>query len=379
MKKMWGVIGVLFLCSTEVSLGQSAELDSAKVLVASNRTGAAIPILEHLMARDPQDAAHNYFLGLCLVRESIRIPEAISYLEKAAKLYASMDVDPGMGEPELVHFYLVVAHCKQQECDKALQRYYELVEVYSGSDPFYTKEAVRWVELCHEPRRLAQEIVSQAESTDTRTPLRDRLTPLGAKRDSVVTRTKDYSTRSVLYGVQVGALLNPAYTVQFPGLRNVGVYVDENGVYRYVIGNLTLRSQAEKIMGQVRAAGYPDAFIVDINNPHRYSEEVVLLNAVNIDRQIKGRVEFRVQIGAFSEVLPGRLAQLYFDLDGLREEMRDGMTLLSVGSHTSYDDAVSAREKLAAKGFMDAFVTAYNEGQRIPVPLAVRHSEQNTR
>jgi len=375
MKKALVIIAALF-CTSTVLLAQTSGLDSAKVLVASNRIQDAIPVLERLMARDPRDPAHNYFLGLCLVREGTRINEATALLEKAASLYAGLDVDPGMGEPELVHFYLVIAYCKQQECDKALQRYYELVEVYSGSDPFYTKEAVRWVELCHEPKRLAQEMASEQEPSDTRTPLRDRLTPVGMKRDSVVTRAKEYTTRSVLYGVQVGALLKPAYTAQFAGLRNVGVYVDENGIYRYVIGNLTLRSQAEKLLEQVRNAGYPDAFIVDINDPHRYTEEVVLLNAVNIDRQIQGKVAFRVQIGAFSEVLPGRLAQLYFDVEGLREEMRDGMTLLTVGDHADYDSAIQSRDRLASKGFTDAFITAYNEGQRIPVPLAIRHLQQ---
>jgi tetratricopeptide (TPR) repeat protein len=379
MKKVLSTLTVLFSAAL-VSLAQtSSPLDSAKVLVASNRTRDAIPVLERLMVSDPRHPAHNYFLGLCLVREGTRISEATALLEKAAALYAGLDVDPGMGEPELVHFYLVIAYCKQQECEKALQRYYELVEVYSGSDPFYTKEAVRWVELCHEPKRLAQELATTQESSDTRTPLRDRLTPIAMKRDSVVTRTKEYTTRSVLYGVQVGALLKPAYTAQFAGLRNVGVYVDENGIYRYVIGNLSLRSQAEKLLEQVRSAGYPDAFIVDINNPHRYSEEVVLLNAVNIDRQIKGKVVFSVQIGAFSEVLPGRLAQLYFDVEGLREEMRDGMTVLTVGDHDDYDAALSSRDRLAAKGFADAFITAYNDGQRIPVPLAIRHLEQHGR
>jgi hypothetical protein len=191
----------------------------------------------------------------------------------------------------------------------------------------------------------------------------------------VVTRPLPFSTQSVLYGVQVGALVKPTYTVNFPGLKNVGVYVDENGIYRYVIGNLTFRSQAERLLREVRLAGYPDAFIVDINNPERYKEEVVLLNELSIHRQLVGDVEFRVQIGAFAEALPEHLAQLYFQLEGLREVPTSDLTLLTVGSFTTYTLAQNEKDRLGALGFKDAFVTAFNQGQRIPTNMALRYLE----
>lgn len=360
------------------AVAQDTALDSAKVLVASNRTRDAIPVLERLMAADPTKAAHNYFLGLCLVREGIRIPEATAYLEKAAGLYAAMDFNPGMGEPELVHYYLAMAHARQQDCERAMMHYRELVEVYSGNDPFYPNEAMKWVVLCNEPQRMAQETVGTAASPGPRPLMRDRLVAVTApssKKDTVVTRPMQFTTGSVLYGVQVGALLRPTYTVHFPGLRNVGVYVDENGIYRYVIGNLTYRSQAEKLLGEVRAAGYPDAFIVDINDPQRYRDEVVLLNEVGIQRQLTGEVEFRVQIGAFSEVLPERLAQLYLQVEGLKELRAGDLTVLMAGSFKTYWEAQTERDRLVESGFPDAFITALNQGQRVPVDIAVRHLE----
>lgn len=338
--------------------------------------------MERLLAQDPSKAPHNYFLGLSLVREGIRIPEAISYLEKAADLYAMTDVDPGMGEPELVHYYLVMAHARLRQCDKALKRYYELVEVYSQGDPFYTKEAVKWVELCNEPERMAQEAAAANSVSAPISTVRDRLVPLtglATSRDSVVTRPTEYTTQSVLYGVQVGALVKATYTMNFPGLRNVGVYSDENGIYRYVIGNLPFRSQAEKLLQEVKQAGYPDAFIVDINNPGRYGQEVVLLNHVGIQRQLKGDVEFRVQIGAFAEYLPERLLHLYLALDGLKEERSNELTLLTIGSFRDYDSAQMERERMVGLGFADAFVTAFNQGQRVPIDLALRHLENSAR
>lgn len=363
-----------------ISTAQTTPLDSAKVLVASNRTRDAIPVLERLIKADPHLAAHNYFLGLSLVREGIRISEATGYLEKAAGLYAATDVNPGMGEPELVHFYLTIAYSRQRECKKALARYYELVEVYSGSDPFYPNEAMKWVVLCNEPQRMAQEMTASPETSTSRPVVRDRLVAVRqglSPKDSVVTRPVEFSTQSVLYGVQVGALVRPTYTVHFPGLKNVGVYVDENGIYRYVIGNLTYRSQAEKLLQQVREAGYPDAFIVDINNPERFREEVVLLNEIGIQRQLKGDVEFRVQIGAFTDVLPEQLAKLYMRLDGLHEVRTAELTLLMVGSFSDYDEALREKEKMTRAGFADAFITAFNKGQRIPVSMALQHLQNN--
>lgn len=368
---------VLLLCAVLMLFGsqifaQLSPIDSARVMVASNRTRDAIPLLERLMKEDASKVAHNYFLGQCLVREGIRIPEAIGLLEKAAGLYNAMDVDPGMGEPEYVHFYLIIAYSRQRECDKALKRYYEFVEVYSKGDPFYTNEGMKWVQLCHEPQRMAQEIETRPQA---RPLVKDRLVSIQSSKDSVVTRPPGFSTRSVLYGVQVGALIRPTYTVHFPKLKNVGVYVDENGIYRYVIGNLTYRSQAEKLLEEVRSAGYPDAFIVDINNPERYREEVVLLNEVSIQRQLTGEVEFRVQIGAFAEALPERLAQLYLAIDDLHEVPAGELTLLTVGSFAQYEEAKRESQRLAENGFPDAFVTAFNQGQRIPVNLALRHLE----
>lgn len=377
MKHIGLVLTLAIVAQAHLGFAQLLPLDSAKTLVASNRIGEAIPKLERLMAEDPRNAAHNYFLGLCLVRENRRIPEAIDLLENAATIYGQMDVDPGMGEPEYVHFYLVIAYSRVLNCEKALQRYYELVEVYSKGDPFYTTEAMKWVELCHEPQRMAQELKAREASELGENVMKDRLVPVAQKRDSVVTRPKEFSTRSVLYGVQVGALLRPTYTAHFPRLKNVEVYVDENGIYRYVIGSLNLRSQADKLLNEVRASGYPDAFIVDINNPMRYRDEVVLLNEVSIQRKIAGDVEFRVQIGAFTEVLPDHLAHLYLQLEQLREIRINELTVLTVGPFAGYDLATREKERLTHLGFSDAFVTAFNNGQRIPVGLALKHLESS--
>lgn len=365
----------VFLLGTIPSVIQakdSSPLESAKLLIASNKTRDAIPMLEELMKEDPSSTPNNYFLGMCLIKEGIRIEEAVTYLEKAAVDYSKNDIDPGMGEPEFCWYYLVVGYSRLKDCEKAFDRYNKFVQVYSQGDPFYTNEAVKWIELCHEPMRMAQELKTRS-NVSPQSYLKDRLVAARPEEPSLTTREVNFTTESVLYGVQVGATITPNYTTEFPGLKNVGVYVDENKIYRYVIGNLGFRSQAEELLAEVRAKGYPDAFIVDINQPETYGEEVTSLNNLSIDPKLKGKIEFRVQIGAFAETLPKDLRKYYFEVDKLKEMRENDLTILTAGKFDTYEEAQAHRDLLQKQGLADCFVTAFNKRKRIPVNVALKY------
>jgi hypothetical protein len=377
MKTTKSILALVLICcfaGTSYSNTDSKELDSAKLLIATNKTRDAIPVLEGLMKVDPKAAPHNYFLGMCLIKEGIRIKEAVNYLQKASVDYSKNDIDPGMGEPEFCWYYLVIGYSRLKECDKAMKAYNHFVKIYSQGDPFYTTEAMKWIELCHEPMRMAQEIKTRNYiNTHSSAYLKDRLVSLQSDEPEVVTREVNYTTSSVLYGVQVGASIIPTYTLDFPGVKNVGVYEDENKVYRYVIGNLSFRSQAEGLLAEVKTNGYPDAFIVDINQPEVYGDEVVMLNDYNIGVELNGKIEFRVQIGAFAETLPKNLRQLYFDVDKLKEVRENDITILTAGKFESYEAAQGYRDQLQSGGLLDCFVTAFNKRKRIPVNIALKH------
>ena len=370
----------LFILLSTTSWSIEPQLDKAKVLIASNKTRDAIPLLEELMKKDNNQAAHNYFLGMCLIKEGIRIEEAVAYLEKAGADYAKTDINPGMGEPEFCWYYLVIGYSRLKECDKAMKTYERFVQVYSQGDPFYTNEAMKWIELCHEPMRMAQEIKTRNYiNSQSSNYLKDRLVNMQPESPEVVTREVNYTTTSVLYGVQVSASITPTYTTEFRGLKNVGVYVDENKVYRYVIGNLSFRSQAEELLEEVKTNGYPDAFIVDINQPDTYGEEVMSLNQLSITPQLKGKVEFRVQIGAFAETLPKDLRKFYFEIDKLKEVRENDLTILTAGKFDTYAEAQQHRDLLKQQGLEDAFVTAFNRKQRVPVSVALKYLDQEVK
>ncbi len=221
MKTINSLLTVLvFLSSFSVGIAKdSSPLDQAKLLVATNKTRDAIPVLENLIATDPESAPHNYFLGMCLIKEGIRIEEAVGYLEKAAEDYSKTDLDPGMGEPEFVWYYQVIGQSRLKNCEKAMECYNQFVKVYSQGDPFYTTEAMKWIELCHEPMRMAQEIKTRNYiNAHSSAYLKDRLVTAQPNKPDVVTKEVNFTTTSILYGVQVGASITPTYTVDFPGL-----------------------------------------------------------------------------------------------------------------------------------------------------------------
>ncbi len=353
-----------------------SDLDKAKLLIANNRIDDAISLLRMLHRKDPESPQHNYFLGVCLVRSGKDMTEAIDHLNAATEFYNSQDVDPGMGEPEFVWFYLVVANSQARNCEAATRAMEMFRQVYSGGDVFYVDEGFRWLDLCEQPEQMAQVIaVNKAANNGIGNYIKQRLQVAEDPVEQIILKDVEFSTQATLYGVQVGALINPSYTAEFQKLKNVEAYMDENGVYRYVIGSLSFRSQAERLLEEVIALGYPDAFIVDVNNPRRFGKELVSIGRYHVDEQIEGEVEFRVQIGAFAEKIPEEFINVYLQVDGLRELHERGLTTLTVGSYSTYEKAVAERDVLREVGFKDAFVTSFNQNRRVPIRVAIKHLE----
>ncbi len=204
---------------------------------------------------------------------------------------------------------------------------------------------------------------------------RDRLTPItDPESRGIKTKRVNYTTTHSLFGVQVGAYIDPKFTRDFDGIKNVEVYMDQNGVFRYVVGRLIYPQQAAKLLEFVKEAGYKDAFIVDINGA-TYQEEVVTLDNVPIKKDIRGKVDFRVQIGAFRDTIPDELVRTYLRIDRIRENIQGDLTVLTVGSYGSYDIAKRYCEHIKVIGLPDAFVVSYNYDTKISVTEAKKYIE----
>lgn len=331
--------------------------DQARLYIAKHNAGRAIKILEELHQQDTLNPNVGYLLGVSLIIVGKDPKRAASLFKMADKNFAELWDNPGVGPPEHLFYYMILAYCRSGACDKAKESLVRLEEVFANnedflkSDEYYLFDGRKWANLCKEPTIQLLEVPERLVKHDLR----------------IKTQPHKYSTLSTLYGVQVAALLEPQMTRKFDGLNNVEVYVDMNGVYRYVIGNFNFQSQAEKMLEVVKGVGYADAFVVNITDEERYPLEVVALDQKSPKAQIRGEVNYRIQLAAYRETLPDESARFYLMIDSISEVPLDDLTLLTVGYFKSYGNAIERRDELRLMGFKDAFIVAFNEGRKVSI------------
>jgi hypothetical protein len=363
-------VGSLGLADAQEAKDQAFwdRFDQARLYIAKHNAGRSIRILEELQSIDSLNPNVSYLLGVSLIIVGKEAKRAAQLFELAHSHFDELWDNPGVGPPEHLFYYLVVAYCRSGECDKAKLNLLKLEEVYASDngflseDEYYLIDGRKWGSLCKEPTLGLLEVS-------------ERLIPHNL---IVKTQTHKYSTLSTLYGVQVAALLEPQMTRKFEGLKNVEVYVDMNGVYRYVIGHFSFQSQAEKMLEVVRSVGYVDAFVVNISDEDRYPLEVLALDQRSPKAQLRGELDYRVQLAAFKESLPEESARFYLMVDSISEVNLDDMTLLTVGQFKSYAVAVERRDELRMMGFKDAFIVAFNEGKKVSIDDARQYLRRNT-
>lgn len=391
--------------------------NEAKIALANHKLNQAIPILEKLWSSDQNNANLNYLLGLCYVKEDVNLNKAVEMLETASAIYTT-DYSAGSGKerraPEYVYYYLTIAYSKTGKCEEALRSLNKFYQVYSYSDEYYLVDGQKWVRECNlekkeeekkeepilevppvaveEPKMAEpvvdpnseQAIVAETPKTEEQKAreaivaeviqekkapqIKERLIPF-SDWENLRTKEVTFTSLNSQYGIQIAALVDLKPTRQFENVKNVEVYVDENGIFRYVIGRFLYRQQAEALLKKIREQGYGDAFIVDINQPY-YNKEVLGIGSDNIDWHLDGKVDFRVQVGAFSTIVSGAVAEKYLSIDGIKENQQNALTILTVGSYTTYEEAAEYREELKSQGIEDAFVVAFNRGNKVSLKEA---------
>ena len=417
MNRILALSLVLLIGSSAIAQDQDNNFNKAKLHLANHKLNQAIPILEKLWAKDPANANLNYLLGLCYVKEDMQIPKSVELLETASSIYTSEYESGSKTErraPEYVYYYMTIAYSKNRQCEEALRSLNKFYQVYTYNDEYYLVDGQKWVRECNldrkEEEEKPEEAIASAESTATENAegatetiektaalskeqeasleiaqeikternepqIKERLIPFD-DWDELRTREVIYTTMTSLYGIQVAALIDLKPTRDFENLKNVEVYVDENGIFRYVIGRFPYKKQAESLLAKIRERGYEDAFIVDVNRPN-YEQEVLGVGAENINWHIQGSVDFRVQVGAFRTIVSSSVAEKYLEVDGIKENQQNDLVILTVGNFAQYDQAAAYREELKSIGIEDAFVVSFNLGNKIPLKEAKEFAEAN--
>ena len=340
--------------------------NQAKGLLSEGETSTSLPILHDLHKMAPSNSNINYLLGVCYTEEDEVTDRSIYHLERAIKDVVT-DYDPSSYKerhtPIFVYYFLVVAYSQNSLCEKAREAYTYFRTIYGvEKHDFYIKDAKAWTKRCSDKDEV---VVLEGRKAIPTIEVEER--PLLPQQEVILTKTVEYTTRSPLWGVQVAALSKLAPIYDLENLKNVEAFMDHKGLIRYVIGNFSIRKQSESLLRAVKEAGYADAFIVDVNKEKRYTKEVISVNNKSIKKReiIRERMDYKVQIGAFRDSIPGFLARKYLEVDGIEELSQQDLIILTSGKFTRYDEALAYRKELLEIGIPGAFVVAFKDGEKV--------------
>ena len=274
---------------------------------------------------------------------------------------------------------------------------------------------------------LPEEAITYSESTPTRPDYYFVLPEAIVESFFEVNATSVYSDarpipvdapmpEGLVYKVQVGAYRKPIPQDLFRGFAPLRGEKLDNGITRYTAGVFVGFSDADEAKNSIRQLGYRDAFVVAYYNGKRISlneardrqPEVASTAAAaanstrasNAESNTTSRanaanssaapastaavaavptfaetwssnqgVWLTVQVGVYSR--PVTLADLYNVANVMAEPLDAQRIRYTSGKFNTLTDAQRARDAARAAGIEDAFLTAYINGQRVPVGEAL--------
>lgn len=337
------------------------KFNNIRELLGKGKTGEAFISLKDLYRIDSSNHYINYLMGVCFTEQNIVTEQSIKHLEYAKdsilEEYKYIPYDETRA-PIFAWYYLTKAYSQNGYCSKArwAKENFKKYDTDFTDNSYFIKNIDKFIIDCDQ---------YEAELRAKR------------RKESVVTKRLDYSISQPLYGVQVGAFkeLVPIRE-EFDNLKNVEAFMDNEGTLRYVMGHFSIKSQAQSLLEIVKERGYKDAFIVNVNEENRFSNEVIIVDNMSFKTHISGKIRFKVQLGAFKDSIPEELAKLYLEVDGIEETYQNELTLIQVGSYEAYEDAIEKKDRLITLGIPGPFVVAYDSRQRLSIRAALKYIEQ---
>jgi hypothetical protein len=228
--------------------------------------------------------------------------------------------------------------------------------------------------------------------------------------------------QGLVYRVQVGAFAKPIEQNRFKEFTPVSGETLNNGITRYMAGYFNNSAKVLQAMNQIRALGYADAFPVAYCDGKRISlaearrleasgecvpkgsNELMLEMATNTavtmgledttklrnvpeytynqapgaakaePIEIRKGLFFTVQIGVYNKPVP---SATLFNLEPyMTIRLPNGQIRYSTGIYHSIDEARPRKQEAINRGVKDAFITAYFNGERIPINDALKMLEE---
>lgn len=360
--------------------------DQARAQLAQRQIEEAIHSLRKVYIADSENANINFLMGAAYTELPGTQKEAIFHLKKAVqKVNENYKVGSfkEQGAPIHVYYYLGVALVEQDLCAQADKAYEQFKFYRNKVDSYFIDELGRHLEKCpFEDEQEAKDWNSVEAPPAHYEPMElekeaeiVQLDSAAIAERGLVTQRLEYTTNAPLYGVQIGSNLTPSPTSRFGKVKNVDVFIDNEGIIRYVVGHLAYRKQAEALLSTLKEKGYTDAFVVNVNDKRKYSNEVISYRNINLRSGITGNVEYYIQLGAFHDSIPQHLLNMYLEIDGIQEMKQKEMTLLLIGPFSTYKQTLERKEMITGNIEEKPFIVAYNHGKKIPLDEAIKYTE----
>jgi len=386
MKKLILIsISILVFFNAQSQDSLEMEFDKARVLLAKRNIEEAIKSLRKVYVSQPENANINFLMGAAYTELVGTQGEALFHLKKAVQNVNEKYIIGSFkenGSPIHVYYYLTIALVEVDSCAEAAKALIEFKKHSERVDGYFIDEASRHLQKCpYAENAIADnwnEVIPPPENYDPtfiEEEEKIELDTAALANRGILTKRLEYTTKAALYGVQIGSNLNPSPISSFGEVKNVDVFIDNEGIIRYVIGHFVYRKQADRLLETLQEKGYKDAFVVNVNDERKYSNEVISYNNVNLRAGIRGTVEYYVQLGAFKESIPDNLMQAYTEISGIEEIVDQDMTMIVLGPFEKYSEAVNHKNGIDESKISDAFIVAFNKGKRIPLNDAINHTE----
>jgi len=375
-----------------------ALFDLARQQLAKREIDRAIQNLKRIYVKDRRNGNINFLLGAAYSEQKGSEEKAIYHLKKAAlnvKTAYQVGSFAEKGAPIHTYYYLTIALAATDNCEKAAASAKKLSEYSQQIDNYFIEETSRHLQKC--PYQTASKDFEKwlnieslppnyrPDEVDELEPIQPDQNHLLANLDSlkkaemgIVTKELLYTTNAPLYGVQIGSGTKPSPISNYGRIKNVDVFVDKQGIIRYVVGHFAYRNQAEALLERLQAEGHEDAFVVNVNDERKYSNELISYNHVNLRAGVKGEIQYFVQLGAFKDSIPTELMEVYLDVEGIKEIDYEEMTLITIGAYATYQQASKARKEVLRVDpieLREAFIVAFNRGKKISLEDAKNHTD----
>ena len=203
----------------------------------------------------------------------------------------------------------------------------------------------------------------------------------------------DSTVEKINYKVKIGSFIDgvPAIVInKYLSLDDLESIPQEDGTVIYAVGTYESMDDALGRKYDLELKGFNETYILvdnngsvsnyenpvseliideEVANPN--IEEIEIVNVSNEEAVIYSKeTTYRIQIGAFDKELSDKVFE---GIDNVISfSGKDGVYRYMAGSFTEYKDAINYQVQMKARGFEDAFIVTYKNGERISLNVAIK-------